>query len=272
MRAIERGKRVVRGALDDNITGEAAKAAYYFFLSLFPMIMAGFAFTGYLGGSDAFRVIMTWLQSALPSSATAFMEEFVREITDERQPEALSLGILLTVWSGSNFFAALGDGLDAMFESRDQATWWKKRLKAVLLLFIGGGLLLACAVALIAGPAIMKAAGIGAVWNVVVWPFVFVVLVALLFATYYIMPAIDQSRMRRELLIGAIVGTVLWLLATLIFRLYVTNVANYSRTYGFIGGIIVLLLWLYITAVVILLGGEVADALADEKRGAAGTS
>lgn len=271
MKLVDRTRRVVRGALEDNITGEAAKAAYYFFLSLFPMIMAGFAFTGYFGGSDAFAVIMGWLQSALPESATAYMEEFVREITDERQPEALSLGVLLAVWSGSNFFAALGDGLDAMFESRDQAKWWRKRLKAVLLLFVGGALLLVSAIALIAGPALMSAIGIGAVWSWLVWPLVFVVLVALLFATYYVMPAIDQSRLRRELLIGAVIGTSLWLIATLIFRIYVTNIADYSRTYGFIGGIIVLLLWLYITAIVILLGGEVADALADEKRSAATT-
>lgn len=268
MKLLERGKRVIKGALDDNITGEAAKAAYYFFLSLFPMIMAGFAFTGYLGGSEAFAVIMGWLEAALPAEATAFMEEFVREITDEQQPEALSLGVLLAVWAGSNFFAALGDGLDAMFDVRHRATWWKKRLKAILLLFIGGALLLACAVALIAGPSIASAAGLASFWNWLVWPIVFVVLVALLFATYYIMPAHRQSRMRRELLIGAVIGTTLWLLATFIFRLYVSNIADYSRTYGFLGGIIILLLWLYITAIVILLGGEVADALAEEKESA----
>jgi membrane protein len=97
---------------------------------------------------------------------------------------------------------------------------------------------------------------------------VFVMLVILLFAIYYIMPAHNQKRLRRELFIGAVTGTVLWLLATIVFRLYVQNVANYGRTYGFIGGIIVLLLWLYITAFAILLGGEVADALADGKRNA----
>src|SRR5690606_9610773 len=96
------------------------------------------------------------------------------------------------------------------------------------------------------------------------WPIVFMLLVGLLWATYYIMPAHNQSELRKELLIGAVAGTVIWMLATLLFRIYVSNIANFGRTYGFIGGIIVLLLWLYITALSILLGGEVADALSSE--------
>ena len=74
MRFIDGTKRVVSGAMADNITGEAAKAAYYFFLSLFPMILALFAFTGILGGSAAFETIMGWLHGLLPASATQYME------------------------------------------------------------------------------------------------------------------------------------------------------------------------------------------------------
>lgn len=265
MNLVDRGKRVVTGALDDNITGEAAKAAFYFFLSLFPMIMAGFALTGFIGGSAAFDVIMGWLQRGLPEEATAFLAEFVREITDERRPEALSLGVVLAIWSGSNFFAALGDGLDSMFDVREHAKWWKKRLKAIMLLFIGGALLLASAIALIAGPAIGAALGLQTYWQWLAWPVVFLLLVVLLVITYYIMPAHVQKPEWRELFIGAGFGTALWLIATLVFRIYVTNVANFGRTYGFIGGIIVLLLWLYLTALAVLLGGEVAEALAEER-------
>jgi membrane protein len=261
MTLLDRGRRVIKGALEDNITGEAAKAAFYFFLSLFPMIMAGFALTGFIGGSAAFDVIMGWLQRGLPEEATAFLAEFVREITDERRPEALSLGVLLAIWSGSNFFAALGDGLDSMFDVRGRARGWKRRLKAVMLLFVGGALLLASAIALIAGPGIGAALGLQSYWQWLAWPVVFMLLVFLLFVTYRVMPAHSQAPHSRALIIGAVAGTALWLIATLVFRIYVTNVANFGRTYGFIGGIIVLLLWLYLTALAVLLGGEVADAL-----------
>jgi membrane protein len=87
---------------------------------------------------------------------------------------------------------------------------------------------------------------------------------------YYIMPAYDQSTRRRELLIGAVAATVLWLIATAGFRTYVGNFADYSQIYGVIGGVIVLLMWLYITALAILLGGEIAEALIERREGTAG--
>lgn len=264
MTLFERTKRIVSGAMADNITGEAAKAAYYFFLSLFPMILAGFAFTGILGGSDAFDTIMGWLQGVMPTAATEYLGEFVREITDERRPAALSLGIVLAIWSASNFFAAIGDGLDAMFGVRGNAKWWRKRLKAVLLMVVGGALLWGGAILIIAGPQLARGLGLGSYAHWLAWPIVFALLVTLLWVIYYVMPAHDQRDIRRELLIGAVTGTVVWMLATALFRLYVSNFANFGRTYGFIGGIIVLLLWLYITALSILLGGEVADALSTE--------
>jgi membrane protein len=269
MKLLERTKRIVSGAMEDNITGEAAKAAYYFFLSLFPMILAGFAFTGFLGGSAAFDTIMGWLQDVMPAAATEYLGEFVREITDERRPAALSLGIVLAVWSASNFFAAIGDGLDAMFNVSENAKWWRKRLKAILLMIVGGALLWGGAILIIAGPQLARGLGFGPWAHWLAWPIVFALLVTLLWVIYYVMPAHDQRNIRHELLIGAVTGTAVWMLATALFRLYVSNFANFGRAYGFIGGIIVLLLWLYITALSILLGGEVADALSTEARGAA---
>jgi membrane protein len=261
---LRRGKQVAVSAMRDNITGEAAKAAYYFFLSLFPMVIALFAFTGIFGGSDAFDRIMNWMQSAMPEDATAFLEGFVREITDQQRPDALSLGIIMTIWAASNFFAALGDGLDAMFDVSGRSTWWKKRLKALLLMVLGGTLLFTSAVALVAGPQIAGALGLATIVSWLAWPLVFVMLVALLWLIYYILPAHDASGIKRELLIGAVVGTTLWLIATFGFRVYVGNFANYGRMYGVLGGIVVLMLWLYITALAILLGGEVADVMAGE--------
>jgi membrane protein len=264
MRIVGLARRSVSDAVDDNITGEAAKAAYYFFLSLFPMILAMFAVTGLFGGDAAFQRIMDWLATAMPEDATGFLEGFVREITDQRRPGALSLGIILTLWAASNFFAALGDGLDAMFESRDQSSWVRKRLKSLLLMFVGGALLYASAAVLVAGPQITAGFGLANVLQWFAWPIVFVVLVGLLWLIYYVLPARDQTVIRRELLIGAVIGTGLWLLATAGFRMYVSNFADYGRMYGVLGGIIILMLWLYITSLAILFGGEVAHVLADD--------
>jgi membrane protein len=268
MKVLAFTERVARGALDDNIMGEAAKAAFYFFLSLFPMLIVLFAFTGLFGGEQAFDRIMGWLQEALPEDALGFVEDPVREVTEQRNPAAFSFGILLAIWAASNFFAALGDSLDNMFDARG-GSWWKKRLKAILLMAVGGSLLFVSSLALVAGPQLARMLGAPGIMQWLAWPLVFVMLVALLWVIYYILPAYDQSTRRKELLIGAVAGTVLWLLATAAFRTYVSGVADYSRLYGIVGGIIVLLMWLYITAFVILLGGEIAEALIERReRGA----
>lgn len=265
MRVVERGRRIVTAAMHDNITGEAAKAAYYFFLSLFPMMLVLFAFTGIFGGDAAFQRIMDWLSTSLPEDATVHVESFVRDVTDERRPDALSVGIVLAIWAASNFFAALGDALDTMFDSRDKSSWWKKRLKALLLMFIGGALLYGSATVLVAGPQILRGLGLAPVLQWLAWPLVFLVLVGLLWVIYYVLPARDQTGIKSELLIGAVVGTSIWLVATALFRFYVSDFADFGRTYGILGGIIILLLWLYITSMAILLGGEVAHQLAEEK-------
>jgi membrane protein len=259
-------KRVVTGAIDDDIPGEAAKAAFYFFLSLFPMLLVLFAFTGTFGGEQAFDRIMDWLQDALPEEAVGFVEQPVREVTGEQRPGTFSIGLLAAVWAASNFFAVLGNSLDNMF-AVDGGPWWKKRLKAVLMMVVGGSLLFGSAFALVAGPQIASAIGLAEVFQWIAWPLIFLLLVALVWAMYYIMPAYDQSTRRRELLIGAVVATVLWLLATAGFRTYVGNFADYSQLYGVVGGVIVLLMWLYITALAILLGGMVAKTLIERREG-----
>ncbi|CAN5633273.1 YihY/virulence factor BrkB family protein [soil metagenome] len=271
MNLVDRVRRIGSEAIGDNITGEAAKAAYYFFLSLFPMILVLFGATSMVGGEAAFDRIMSWLDTALPDAATSQLEAVVRDVTRDRRPDALSLGILLTLWAASNFFAALGDGLDVIFGVHDRSSWLRKRGKAVLLMFVGGTLLMAAALALVAGPQIAGIIGLSPVAHWLAWPIVFVMLVALFWLIYYILPAHDQSSMRKELFVGAVVGTVLWILAAIIFRFYVSNIADFERMYGFIGGIIVLLLWLYITSLAILLGGEVAHVVADERAGSTTT-
>lgn len=269
--------RIFKEALKDNITGESAKAAYYFFLSLFPLLIAIFALTGLIGGDRAFGWIMERLQTAVPggrggSDASVYLQDFVRQITDQRRPGLLSFGILLTIWSASNFFAALGDGLDTMFDVEGRTTWLKKRGKALLMLLVGALTLVVGAVLILAGPQIVAALGLGGAAELLVWPLAFLLVAVLFGLCYYILPARDQGHLKKQIMIGAVVGTAIWLLATAAFRYYVSNFGNYGETYGVIGGVIVLLLWLYITALSILFGGEVVDVLEDRQQAGPGAA
>jgi membrane protein len=258
-------RRVLASARDDNITGESAKAAYYLFFSIFPLILAAFALTGVVGGERAFVWIMQRVETLAPGEGAVVLEEFVREITEQRRFGALSIGLLLALWAGSNFFAALGEGLDRMFNVREPASFLKRRAKALLMLLAGGALLVAGATVILAGPTLFERLGLGPVGSVLRWPLGFVLIAALLWLMYYILPNREQHDIKREIASGALVGTIVWLVATGGFSFYVQNFADYDRTYGAVGAVIVLMLWLFVTALAVLFGGEVAHVLADER-------
>lgn len=248
-------------ARSDNITGEAAKAAYYFFLSLWPLLLGLFAFTGIFGGQQAFDWIMGWITRALPPEPTRFLEEFVREITAEERPQVLSLGVILTVWSGSSIFVSLADGLNRMYDVPEGRAWWKRRLIAMALLLCASILVPLGATAILAGAEILDRLGLGGAWNVARWPLAYLALTVLAWLIYYFLPNRRQRLSIRYVTIGALVGTFLWVLVTSAFRVYVANWGSYGSTYGVVGGILVLLIWLYLTALAILFGGEVAVSL-----------
>lgn len=253
--------RIVLEARDDNLTGEAAKVAYYFFLSIWPLFLGLFAFTGIFGGQPAFEWIMGWITALLPEEPTRFLERYVRELTAESRPDMLSVGILLTFWSGSNIFAALTDGLNVMYDIEEGRSWWKRRAMAVGLLLAASVLLTVGAASILAGQEIIDGLGLSEVYNWARWPVAFLLLTALLWLVYYHLPDRDQGMSLRCVTIGAVVGSTLWVLATTGFRVYVSNWGTYGETYGFVGSILVMLIWLYLSALTILFGGEVAVSL-----------
>lgn len=253
--------RIVQEAREDNLTGESAKVAYYFFLSIWPLFLGLFAFTGIFGGQPAFDWIMGQLQTLLPEEPTRFLEQYVRELTTERRPDMLSVGILLTFWSGSNIFAALTDGLNVMYDIEEGRSWWKRRAMAIGLLLAASVLLTVGAASILAGHQIIEQLGLASVYNWVRWPLAFLLLTALLWLVYYYLPDRDQGMSLKWVSVGAVVGSTLWVVTTTGFRLYVANWGSYGETYGLVGAIIVMLIWLYLSALTILFGGEVAVSL-----------
>lgn len=261
MRFLRTTWAIVKEAREDNLTGEAAKVAYYAFLSLWPLFLGLFALTGLLGGEPAFEWIMNGMKSVMPAEPTRFLERFVREITGQQRPDILSLGIVLTFWSGSNIFASLTDGLNTIYDVEEGRSWWKRRLLALGLLVCASVLATGGATMVLAGAEILAALGLADAWNLARWPLAYLLLTALAWLAYYYLPDREQDLSVRYVTIGSLVGTGLWLLATTGFRVYVANWGGYGATYGLVGGILVLLIWLYLTALAILFGGEVAVSL-----------
>ncbi|HEX2190179.1 MAG TPA: YihY/virulence factor BrkB family protein, partial [Longimicrobiaceae bacterium] len=224
-----------------------------------------FAMSGIFGGPELADRISAELSTAVPGEASGLVNDFVDQVVRERKPGLLSVGLLLALWSASNVFTALGDTLNVAYDVKSTRSWIAKKAVALGVLLAVAVLFLAGSTALLAGPAIAGALGLGGVgatlWAIVQWPLAFLLIAAAFWVVYYVLPERDQSACKGTLFKAAAVAAGLWLLATLGFRLYVTNFSSYSETYGFIGAVIVLLLWMYLTSLVVLLGGEIASEM-----------
>jgi membrane protein len=263
-------KSVWRESMEDDVLNIAAGMAYFAFLALPPTILVMFALTGFFGGDRAAEWLTTQLSGVMPQDAGEWIDTFVENVVHTQAPGPFSIGLLLALWAASNVFMAVMRALNIAYDVEERRSFWKQRLLALgaTLLFVvfvlgGSGLLLL-------GPQIAEAINLfGAAdvaFSIAQWLLPFVLVVGAFAIAYYILPSRDQKRHPREILIGALVGTLIWVLATLAFRIYITNFGAYNETYGVIGGVIVLMLWLYLTMLVILLGGQFAAELERRQR------
>jgi membrane protein len=248
----------------DRITGLAAEAAYHFFFSLFPFLLAATALIGIFVDQ---RATITWIMDQMarvvPDQALSLVRGVVEDVVFTNSKSGLlSLGLLLTAWSASNVFRSLMDTLNLAYDVEEQRPFWKRALLSMGAIVVLGALMLVASTVMLAGPEILDWLGSHLhlptgrldLWMVLQYPIAFAILVLAFFMIYRFLPNLKQSA--KQILVGSIVATVLWLIVTLLFRLYVTNFGSYNKTYGAIGAVIVVLTWMYLTMLVILIGGE----------------
>lgn len=268
-------KKVGRNIVATDVLGLSAQTAYYFFFSLFPLFLFATPLLALLGdkrGTVGF--IMTQVAQAVPTDAYRLIDGVVNEVVFAKgAPGIMSLGALLTLWAGSNVFSALTDTLNHAFGATDTRPWWKKTLIACLFV-IGssiGGLL--ATVVLLDGENVVRmianSVGLGTttkiVWTIIQFPLAIAFIVLLAWAIYFVLPNLRMTW--GESLLGAVLATLAWLIVTLAFRLYVQHFGSYSRMYGTIGAVIVLLIWMYLTMLAVLSAGVVAAEVHGELSG-----
>jgi membrane protein len=258
-------KRVMHEFKADDLGNQAAKVAYYFFLSLPPALMATFGLTGLFGGAATGDWLTGRLTTSLPAEASDLVTGFVTDVVHNKAPGPLSVGLLLALWAGSNVFTALEDTLNDAFGITAERSFVKKKAVAVGMLAACAVLFLAGSAVLLAGGGISDALGLGSagrtVWGILQVPLGFALITATFWLIYYVLPNKDQRACKATLLKASAIAAVLFVTASLAFRLYMSNFGSYSATYGLLGTVIVLLLWMYVTSLVILLGGEVASEM-----------
>jgi membrane protein len=262
--------QLARGLWDeidnDDVLGRAAQLSYYFLLALFPMLIFVSAAFGqvFASNGELYFEILSYLQTVMPSSAYQLVRGTVDEITTKSSGSKLSLSLLATLWTASSGMEAVINGLNVAYNVRERRTWWHRRLVAigltVLLTAMSGVAVLLALFGGRIGSFVANRYGYGEafghLWFSVqlVFPAAFMLVV---FVIIYRFAPNVRAHGWQALVPGAFGGLALWLGATMLFRVYLSYFDTYSKTYGSLGAVIVLMLWLYLSGIAILVGGEI---------------
>ncbi|MDN5767339.1 MAG: YihY/virulence factor BrkB family protein [Humibacillus sp.] len=258
-------RKTVREFSKDECTDLAAALTYYGVLAIFPAAIALLSLVGLVGKSEQTVTTLTDILRQLGAgSAVDTLEPVLKSLsTASGAGFALVIGIATALWSASGYVNSFGRALNRIYETGEGRPFWK--LRPVMLLVTLIVLLLVALVALaliVSGPvaqSIGDTIGIGStaltVWNIAKWPVILFVVVIIVALLYYATPNVQQPKFRWVSL-GAVVAILIWVLASAGFGFYVGNFSNYNKTYGSLAGVIIFLLWLWITNLALLFGAE----------------
>jgi membrane protein len=261
-------KRTGKEILSDGIPTLAAETAYYFFFSLFPLLLFITPLLSVLGGRDQVMNFVIAQLSALgkPETLKPMTDAIRSAVYAKNAPGLMSIGALLAAWSGSNIFGSLMTALNTAYDAEESRSWVKRQLIRLAVFIVAAIILGLATVTILAGEDIIDRVGLFLglghtgrfIWKIIQFPLAFAFLIALGFIIYYFLPNAKQDW--KKVIVASTVMTILWVVATLAFRLYVQYFPP-NPAYGFIGGVIILLMWMYYSMFVVLSGGELAAEL-----------
>jgi membrane protein len=266
-------RRIFLQIYEDQVLGHCAELAYYFLFSLFPLLLFLTTLLGYLAEANAeLRVnLFSYLARVSPSQDIVnLLAGTLGEITKGKGGAKLSIGFLAAIWAASNGMLAIGNTLNSACGLKETRPWWKRRIGAVVLTITFAVLLISALAMMILGGTIGETlatrVGLGTVfavlWRIVQWPLVLVFLFISFEIVYNYAPNLGAHSHREWGTPGAVTAVLLWLGATFGYRLYLGYFHAYSKAYGSLGAVILLLVWFYLTGFALLMGGEVNSEIA----------
>lgn len=258
-------RKTVREFQHDQCTDLAAALTYYAVLSLFPALLVLVSLLGVFGqGRQTVDAVLETASGVVPGDAMNLLRPSIEQLVQAPSAGiALVTGLLGAMWSASGYIGAFGRAMNRIYEVDEGRPVWKLRpLQLVLTL---AGLLLAAATAVmlvVSGPiaeSVGNAIGMGSIavtiWSIAKWPVILVFVILAVAVLYYATPNVKQPKFR-WISIGAGFAILTWLAASVLFGFYVANFGSYNKTYGALAGVIVFLLWLWITNLALLFGAE----------------
>lgn len=254
---------------EDDVAGLSAQLSYFFLLSLFPFLIFLITLIGYL--PIDFNDVLSPIRRYAPEETIQLIESIISSHVTNKNGSLLSIGILGTLWSASNGINAIVKAFNRAYDVDESRSFIITRIIAI---FLTIAMVIVIAVALLL-PVFGKAIGVYIfslfgvseefllLWNTLRWVISFIILILVLAFLYVLAP--NRHINIKEALVGATFATIGWQLVSLGFSYYVNGFGNFSGTYGSLGGVIILMIWFYLSGMIIILGGEI-NAMIKEHR------
>lgn len=259
-------KRTVSEFSEDNLSDWAAALTYYGLLAMFPALIALVGLIGLVGDPKSTTSTVTQIVTKIgPSSAAQTFAGPIESITAHKATAGLVglAGIAVALWSASSYVGAFMRASNVIYETPEGRPFWKLRPLQVLITLVMLVLIILVALALVlTGPIVTAVAGplgIGgsavSIWNIAKWPVLLIAVTVMFSVLFYAAPNVKLAGFR-WVTPGALFGLVIWIIASAAFALYVANFGSYDKTYGALGGVVIFLVWIWLTNTALLLGME----------------
>jgi membrane protein len=248
---------------DDNVGISAAAVAFYSFLALIPALAALVSILGLVAQDGNAQDVIERLFGALPDEAQQLLTDQLEAISEQSSGSlsfGLALGVTLSIWSASGAIGQLMNTINIAYDEEETRGWFRRKAIALgltlgAIAYVAGAIFLVVAL-----PRIIEGSALGVglrqFLNIMIWPVLALSFMVALAVLYRISP--DRSDARwRWVSVGSIFAVVAWVAVTLGFQFYVNRFGSYNETYGSLAGVIVALLWFWLTAVIVLLGAEI---------------
>lgn len=253
----------------DDVSGLAAQLSYFFLLSLFPLLIVLFTLVAYLPYSE--EEILRTVRTFAPEKSMQLIEENLNEMM-KGNGKLLSFGIFATLWSASNGLNAIIRAFNRAYDVTENRSFFIARGMSIILTLAMVFVILVALLLPLFGKQIIFFLSVElgfseefiSVWNMLRWLISSVVLFFVFFMLYWIAP--NKKLKCLSVLPGAIFATVGWVFVSLAFSFYVEKIGHYSTTYGSLGGMIVLMIWFYLSGIIIIIGGEINASVSEKKK------
>ena len=268
-------KNIIKAVVDNDLFGMAAEMGFMLVIGFFPFILFLTAVFGWLGKHTFMNPLMDFFCKVVPGDVLNLLQIVMNDIWFFSKGGLIAaLGFTITVILSTNAIAIVAKGLNRAYKLEDSRSWMYNRLLALIMVFVNALILFLSIDLIVFGKVIIRflttylglTVHAGNIILLLRWPVAFIALFIMAYLHYYILPDLQciEKLRRRSAVPGAFFFTISWLIGSWGFSLYINNLHTYNFVYGTIAGFAILMIWLYYTSILILVGGQINSQLFDK--------